>query len=134
MKSSESMWKLARWAKNRGEAAPTTPIILKDPTTNIEHAEAQDKARVLKATFFPTPPEPDLQDIWGAEYQDQIPFPDITEKEVLQVPQCSQERQNNRRISDAEGTRVLLAYQYGTRQDLLARITAVRKSWSYRQE
>jgi ribonuclease HI len=85
MKSPEGMWKLARWAKNRGEAAPTTTPILKDPTTNIEHVEPQDKARLLKATFFPTPPEPDLQDIRGAEYRDQIPFPDITEREVLQA-------------------------------------------------
>jgi YD repeat-containing protein len=70
MKSPESMWKLARWAKNKGEVAPTTTPILKDPTTNIEHVEAQDKARLLKTTFFPTPPEPDLQDIQGAEYRD----------------------------------------------------------------
>jgi hypothetical protein len=61
--------------------ATTTPA-LNDPTTNTEYVEAQDKARLLKITFFPTPPEPDLQDINGAEYQDQIPFPDITEKEV----------------------------------------------------
>ncbi|XMA13648.1 hypothetical protein WAI453_006439 [Rhynchosporium graminicola] len=85
MKSPESMWKLARWAKTRGKVAPTTIPILKDPATNIEQTEPQDKARLLKTTFFPTPPEPDLQDIHGAEYQDQTLFPDITEREVLQA-------------------------------------------------
>jgi hypothetical protein len=59
--------------------------MLRDPTTGTEYVEAQDKALLLKSTFFPTPPEPDLQDIDGAEYQDQVPFPDITEKEVYQT-------------------------------------------------
>jgi ribonuclease HI/exonuclease III len=85
IKSPESMWKLARWARIRGEVAPTTTPILRDPATNIEHTEPQNKAKLLKATFFPTPPEPDLQDIHGAEYRDQISFPDITEREVLQA-------------------------------------------------
>jgi hypothetical protein len=30
MKSLESMWRIAKWAKNQGEAAPTTTLILKD--------------------------------------------------------------------------------------------------------
>ena len=63
--------------------ATTTPA-LKDPTTGTEYIEVQDKARLLKNTFFLTLLEPDLQDINGAEYQNQIPFPDITEKEVHQ--------------------------------------------------
>lgn len=85
MQSPENMWKLAKWARNREGATATTTPALKDPITNTEYVEAQDKARLLKTTFFPTPPEPDLQDINGAEYQDQISFPDITEKEVYQA-------------------------------------------------
>jgi len=85
MKSPDSMWKLAKWARNRGETTVTTTPALKDPTTNTEYEETRDKARLLKNAFFPTPPEPDLQDIDGVEYQDQIPFPDITEKEVHQT-------------------------------------------------
>ena len=85
MKSPESMWKLAKWARNREVVTATTTPALKDPTTDTEYTEVQDKARLLKNTFFPTPPEPDLQDINGAEYQNQIPFPDIAEKEVHQT-------------------------------------------------
>jgi hypothetical protein len=52
-----------------------------DPNTkrsciNVEYIKAQDKARLLKTTFFPTPLEPDLQGIDEAEYQDQIPQSD----------------------------------------------------------
>jgi YD repeat-containing protein len=83
IKSPENLWKLARWARKRGEVAPTTTPILKDPMTDTEYREPEDKARLLKATFFPTPPEPDLQDIHSTEYQEQISFPDITEREVL---------------------------------------------------
>ena len=71
--------------KNREGLTATTTPALKDPTTNIEYVEAQDEARLLKATFFPTAPEPDLEDINGAEYQDQIPFPDTIQKEVYQL-------------------------------------------------
>lgn len=39
----------------------------------------------MKATFFPTPPELDLQDIYGAKYRDQILVPDNMEREVLQA-------------------------------------------------
>jgi YD repeat-containing protein len=85
MKSPENMWKLVKWARNRVKVTATTTPALRDPTTGTECTEAQDKARLLKTTFFPTPPEPDLQDINEAEYQDQIPFPDITEKEVYQT-------------------------------------------------
>jgi hypothetical protein len=38
MKSPESMWKVAKWARNREGTATTTPA-LKDPTTNTEYVE-----------------------------------------------------------------------------------------------
>lgn len=84
MKTPESTWKLAKRARNGEEVTATTPA-LKDPATSTEYTEAQDKAHLLKATFFPTPPEPDLQDINRAEHHDQISFPDITEKKVYQT-------------------------------------------------
>jgi long-subunit acyl-CoA synthetase (AMP-forming) len=52
MKSPESMWKLAKWARKRGETTTTTTPALNDPTTNITYEEARDKAHLLKNTFF----------------------------------------------------------------------------------
>ncbi|PQE23329.1 reverse transcriptase protein [Rutstroemia sp. NJR-2017a BBW] len=52
MQSPESMWKLAKWARNREGATATTTPALKDPITNTEYAEAQDKARLLKTTKY----------------------------------------------------------------------------------
>jgi len=60
MKSPESMWKLVKWARNREVVTATTTPALKDPTTGNEYIEVQDKARLLKNTFFPTLLEPDL--------------------------------------------------------------------------
>lgn len=48
--------------------ATTTPA-LKTPTTNAECIEA-DKAQLFQETFFPTPPEADLQDIHEAAQHD----------------------------------------------------------------
>lgn len=83
MESTEAMWKLAKWARNRGDVTMTTTPALKDPSTGRECTDAAEKAQLLKATFFPTPPKPDLQDIDNYAYSDQISFPDITEKEVF---------------------------------------------------
>jgi hypothetical protein len=68
MKSPENIWKLVRWARSRSEVIAITTPILKDPATNVEYVEAQDKARLLKVIFFPTPLDPDLQDIRKAVY------------------------------------------------------------------
>jgi hypothetical protein len=42
-------------------------------------------SELLKETFFPTPPEADLQDIRGIAYDDQIDLPSITERGVHQA-------------------------------------------------
>lgn len=78
----ESMWKLAKWARNRGEIAATTTPVLKDPNSDIEYTKAQDKAKLFRKAFFPAPPEPDLQDINEANDLTHIPFPDIKDKEI----------------------------------------------------
>jgi len=85
MESPENMWKLVRWARRRGDTAATTTPMLKDPVTNKECQEPEEKARLFKASFFPTPPAPDLRDVDEAVYRGQISLPDITEKEVLQA-------------------------------------------------
>ena len=54
------MWKLAKWARNREVVTAITTPALKDPITGTEYIEVQDKARLLKNTFFLTLLEPDL--------------------------------------------------------------------------
>ncbi len=81
-KSPQGMWNLARWAMRRGEKAATTTPVLRNPSTNENFPDAEGKSQLLKETFFPTPPEADLQDIEGATYEDQIILPAITEEEV----------------------------------------------------
>ena len=54
MQSPESMWRLAKWARNREGVTATTTPALKDPTTGTEYTKAQDKARLLKTTFLPS--------------------------------------------------------------------------------
>lgn len=52
------------------------------PETQCEITEPSDKAELFKDTFFPTPPEANLEDIRDAEYSSQIELPPITEKEI----------------------------------------------------
>jgi hypothetical protein len=55
---------------------------IEESTRNIEKIEARDKTRLLKTTFIPAPPGPDLHDINSIEYQNRIPFPDTTERDA----------------------------------------------------
>jgi hypothetical protein len=81
--SPESLWRIAKWARNRENQPPNVTPIIKYPTLNKEAVLPEEKIALLKETFFPRPPEVDLSDIENARYGDQIPMPDITEKEVL---------------------------------------------------
>jgi len=77
------MWRLTRWARKRGEKAVTTTP--RNPRTKETFSEPEGKSDLLEETFFPTPPEADLQDTRGIAYDNQIELPLITEKEVHQV-------------------------------------------------
>jgi len=79
------MWRLARWARKRGEKAVATTPTLRNPRTGETFSEPEGKSELLKGTFFPTLPEADLQDIRGTAYNDQIELPLITEREVHQA-------------------------------------------------
>ncbi|KAH6044453.1 hypothetical protein HBI67_247390 [Parastagonospora nodorum] len=68
--SPEKLWRLAKWAKTRGNEAPR------------EIAEPSDKADLFRDIFFLIPPDADLEDIRAAEYRGQIEMPPIIEKEV----------------------------------------------------
>ena len=80
--SPEKLWRLASWAKSRGNEAPRVTPAIQHPTTQHEITEPADKADLFRDTFFPTPPEADLRDIQDAEHSGQIELPPITEKEV----------------------------------------------------
>jgi len=86
--SPKSLWKIAKWARNRENQPPSVTPIIKYPSTSKEAVKPEEKTALLKETFFPHPPEVDLSDIENTRYDDQIPMPDITEKEVLNAIQA----------------------------------------------
>jgi hypothetical protein len=61
-----------------------TPAI-KHPETQEEIVDLKIKADVFREAFFPAPPEANLEDIQGTQYDDQIDMPQITGKEVRDV-------------------------------------------------
>lgn len=83
--SPQAMWKLAKWARNRDQQAPSITPALKDPSSGEEITSVADKAELLRQSFFPPPPTADLEDIRTAQYENQLQLPPITEKEVLEA-------------------------------------------------
>ncbi|KAG2000740.1 hypothetical protein GB937_010884, partial [Aspergillus fischeri] len=79
----DGFWKLARWARRRGEAQPTfTPTLVAD---DHEIDRPEEKAAVLREALFPPPPEADLADTLGYQHPDPIPMPPVTEEEVARA-------------------------------------------------
>lgn len=75
------LWKLVKWAKNRHDTSPAyTPPLLK-PEGGLAQ-RPQEKAEVLRQTFFPPPPAADLSDINNYKYPPAIKGPDITMLEI----------------------------------------------------
>jgi len=83
---SEGIWKIVRWAKQRSQKQ-TTQIAF--PTLRqglYEAKDAESKAKLLRDTCFPPPPEVDLDDIEGFHYPLRIPQQEeITEREILKA-------------------------------------------------
>ena len=80
--SPDSLWRLAKWARNRGSQAPTLTPALTSVSNPIPLTAPEDKARLLKESFFPKPPETNLDDIANTTYPAQIELPPITQQEV----------------------------------------------------
>lgn len=87
--SAESLWKIAKWARNRGNQPPSVTPTIRCPATSNQAVRPSEKTSLFRDAFFPTPPEANLSDIWNARYDDQIAMPDITEKEVLDSIQAA---------------------------------------------
>lgn len=79
----KGLWKLAKWAKNRPPIETVTPAI-RNKDGYLKH-EPRDKVKLLKQSFFPKPPEPDLSDMIGYNYPEPLETPPITELEVSRL-------------------------------------------------
>ena len=64
-----TIWKLKKYIDSD---TPTSPFI---PTLNKTASSNDEKAEILRATFFPPPPPADLSDIEGAVYPESVPPP-----------------------------------------------------------
>jgi hypothetical protein len=75
------LWRLAKWARTRGQAYDQGTI----PTLEVEeengtktfYKTSEEKARIFQKIFIPEPPPTDLSDIPDAEYPQDIKFPAI---------------------------------------------------------
>jgi hypothetical protein len=79
------MWRIAKWARSRaGGQADIIPTLHQG---NRTAETAEQKADLLRETFFPTPPAADLSDIEGRTYDQSIDivFPDINEHEITKA-------------------------------------------------
>lgn len=79
--SQSGLWNLVKWAKNRHDTPPTcTPTLVKP---NGEQAtRPEEKAQLLRQTFFPPPPQADLSDAEGYVYPTPIECPEVTIPEI----------------------------------------------------
>jgi ribonuclease HI len=79
--SQTGLWNLVKWARNRHNTTPAfTPALMK-PDGGTAH-QPDEKAEVLRQTFFPPPPQADLSDMDGYEYPPPIECPAITTVEI----------------------------------------------------
>lgn len=81
--SIETLWKIARWARNR---EPRTTLI--PPLQRLDgsmETDARKKLEMFREAFFPPPPEVDLSDIRNYQYPNPIPLPLITLREVTEA-------------------------------------------------
>ena len=81
-KSPEALWKLANRARTRNNRPPVVTRTIRDPETRQEATTPIEKAHIFRKTFFPTPPEAELEDFHEMEYSNQIQLPPITEREI----------------------------------------------------
>ncbi|KAF4227803.1 hypothetical protein CNMCM8980_005984 [Aspergillus fumigatiaffinis] len=78
--SSDGLWKLAKWARNREPRTTFVPP-LERPDGQME-TDATKKLELFREAFFPPPPEVDLEDIKDYRYPSPLSFPPITLNEV----------------------------------------------------
>lgn len=80
--SPESLWRIAKWARNRHSQTSAITPALQDPATAATAITPGEKAELFRKVFFPKPPDANLDDIDTTVYADQISLPPIAEQEV----------------------------------------------------
>ncbi|KAJ6439009.1 reverse transcriptase [Purpureocillium lavendulum] len=80
--SPESLWRIAKCARNRHSQTSAITPALQDPATAATAITPGEKAELFRKVFFPKPPDANLDDIDTAVYVDQISLPPIAEQEV----------------------------------------------------
>lgn len=79
--SQSGLWNLVKWAKNRHDVAPSCTPALAKPDGELAE-EPDEKAEVLRQSFFPPPRRADLSDLEGYQYPPPIDCPEITTAEI----------------------------------------------------
>jgi hypothetical protein len=79
--SKNGIWKLVKWAKNRQDTSPACNPALAKSEGQLVH-RPEEKAELLRQSFFPPPCQADLSDINGYQYPPSIECPDITLPEI----------------------------------------------------
>lgn len=81
--STEGLWKIARWARNREPRSTCIPP-LQRPDGQME-TDATKKLDLFRQAFFPPPPEVDLEDTKDHIYPEPLHFPPITLEEITRA-------------------------------------------------
>ena len=79
--SPSGLWKLVKWAKNRHDVTPSCTPALAKPDGKLAQ-EPEEKAEILRRSFFPPPLQANLLDLEGYQYPPPIECPDITKPEI----------------------------------------------------
>ncbi len=82
----KGIWPLAKWARTRSHLPPTPSSIPNLVTPSGNATTPSEKAKALKARFFPPMPYADLSDIPNASYPAERPSPmSISKEEISSV-------------------------------------------------
>ncbi|OGE48027.1 hypothetical protein PENARI_c033G04144 [Penicillium arizonense] len=75
----QGLWRMSKWARNRGQEQSSIMPPLKTADGIAESTD--EKVQALREAFFPTPPDADLSDITNST-KPPIPFPLISKQEL----------------------------------------------------
>ena len=99
-KSSDKIWRLARWAKDKSHASRKVPRMPTLCANGVEAKTFEGKIDMLKSYFFPPPSTPDLTDMEQAVYSKKVDcLKNITRKAVC----ATIKRQHSDKTPDSDG-------------------------------